>query len=206
MTEKLFSLEVDEIKDLERQIAKLAEDRDAKAAKAEQLNAEVFALRERRDELENIQKNASLRLLDGSLSEAEFCANKQELAALYQGIDDKDELFNLFDRAANDDYAKQYGSLINLLNSKRTKLLSKYATQITYDLVEQCELQFKQLLATLPSVAMRPENLRGLDLGDALIVALSHEKDGSRKPVDSGESKRLIADILNELGLAPWTN
>lgn len=203
MTDKLFSLEVEKIKDLERQLAKLAEDRDAKAAKAEQINEEVFSLRLRRDELEYIQKNASMMLLDGSLSEAEFCANKQELAALYQGIDDKDELFNLFDKAVNEDYVKQYGSLISKINDKRTRLLSKYARKITFDLTSQCELQFKQLLATLPGNAMRVEQLRGLDLGDALIFALGHEKDGASKPVDPGENKRLIANIFTELGLAP---
>jgi hypothetical protein len=97
MPEELFSTEIQEIKALELQSSQLTTDRDAKAAKAEQLNGEVFAMRQRRDELEKIIKNASMLLLEGKLSEDEYGANRQELSMLYQNIDTKDEIFNVFD-------------------------------------------------------------------------------------------------------------
>ena len=68
MSEKLFSTEVDEIQALEQQAKQFTHDREAKAAVAEQLSEEVFALRKRRDELEEIIANASTLLLNNQLS------------------------------------------------------------------------------------------------------------------------------------------
>ena len=203
MANKLFDLEIEEIKNLQLQLSKLNEDREEKAAKAEKLSGEVFAMRQRRDELEKIQKNASALLLNGSLNEVDFAANKKEMSILYEEIDSKDELFNLFDKAVNDDYVKQYSSLINKINSKKNILLQKNASQIAFDIVDQCELQLKQLLAIFPEESMSGDHVPIYHLGKSLNYSLTHEKDGTLKKKDPDENKKLIANIFNEFGVEP---
>ena len=106
MSEKLFSTEVLEIQKLEQQVRKLAFDRDEKAAKAEQLSGEVFSLRKRRDDLEKVISNASMLILEGKLSEEAYIEGKKELSSLYGDIDSKDELFNMYDKACNEEFIK----------------------------------------------------------------------------------------------------
>jgi hypothetical protein len=43
--------------------------------------------------------------------------------------------------------------------------------------------------------------LRGLDLGDALLFALNHEKNGDKKRIDPDENKKLYQNVLQEFGV-----
>ena len=112
MSEKLFNTEVAEIQKLEQQARQLTSDRDEKAAKAEQLSGEMFALRKTRDDLEKVISNASMLILEGKLSEEAYIEGKKELSSLYGEIDSKDELFNMYDKACNEEFVKRSSELI----------------------------------------------------------------------------------------------
>jgi chromosome segregation ATPase len=127
---ELFVTEVDEIKALEQQAKQLTLNRDEQAAEAEKLNAKVFALRTRRDELEKVISNGSKLILNKQLSIEAYDESKKELSALYQHIDLTDETFNMFDRAINEDYPKQLAELQNKINGKRSILLNKFSSKI----------------------------------------------------------------------------
>lgn len=202
MANKFFSEEVEEINNLQFQLSTLNSDREAKAAKAEKLNDEISVMRMRRDELEKIQKNASSMIMDGTLSDDDYCAYKTELTNLYQCIDDKDGLYSIYEKAIEADYPKKYAELQNQIERKRTRLLAKYAQKIAFDIVGKSEPQLKQLLVCFPDNPMRVSQFKELELGTSLIYALEHELDGSKKPrKDPDEKKTIYQNILHELGV-----
>jgi hypothetical protein len=202
MSEKLFGTEVAEIKALEQQANKLTLDRDEKVAVAEQLNAEVFALRERRDALEQIMSNASTLLLNNQLSKEDYAEGKKELSALYKQIDSTDEIFNIYDRAVNEDYVKQFSELQSKINSMRINLLNKFSKKLAQDIVNECRLPIMQLLAIFPDKSMTMgDSWKSLELGNSLVFALSHDIDGNIKRVEQDEPKLLINSIFKSLEL-----
>lgn len=204
MAEKLFNEEIAEIKVLQDQLKKLNEDKDAKTAKIKQLKKELSIMCKRRDELEQILNQASSMLMDGRLSDDDYCNHKKELAALYQALDDKDSLLGIYEKAVDVDYGKKHAEINGKKANKRSNLIAKYSKKITFDIVNKSEMQLRQLLAILPVDPMRisAEGLRGLDLGNALIFALDHELDGTKKPRrDPDENKKLYQNVLNELGV-----
>ncbi|MEI7997691.1 MAG: hypothetical protein WCH01_22625 [Methylococcaceae bacterium] len=89
------------------------------------------------------------------------------------------------------------------INSKRLNLLNKYSKKLAQDIVNQCELQIRQLLAIFPDKPMTIDGYwKSIELGNVLVFALDHDSNGNVKRVEKVAPRELINNIYDSLGLS----
>lgn len=197
MSEKTIESVTANIKSIQLELSNLNTKRHAFAAKIEQLTTELEQYRYRRDQLELKKSQAPELLVNGSMSDEEFDSNKQELANLYQKIDDTAERIDIYQKMIDQELTKKSAEMNQKLFTHKNILLKLYSNKLVTEIIGDQADKFKQLSAILEHCNGSPLGYNTPHLlGVAIAGVIFGERNGHIVQQPTAEREALVKDTL----------